>query len=111
MSKVNELKELEDLGKPIYVNKPGLTEVEKEIFKVDEAVLGPVHEDKPKPVKEKELPDHIRKATITINDKDKNNSIVIKFQGDWVPSDINLAGKYLILDFHEYVRNRAIGNK
>ena len=30
MSKVNELKELEDLGKPIYVNKLGLTEVEKE---------------------------------------------------------------------------------
>ena len=67
-----------------------------------------VVEPEPKPVKEKELPDHIRKATITINDKDKNNPIVIKFQGDWVPSDINLAGKYLILDFHEYVRNRNV---
>ena len=97
MSKVNELKELEDLGKP----------------KVEGVVLEPVeatykYEDKPKSVKEKELPDHIRKATITINDKDKNNPIVIKFQGDWTGSDINLAGKYLILDFHEYVRNRNV---
>ena len=82
--------ELEDLGKDVHEDKPVLVKT------------------KSKPVKEKELPEHIRKAIITINDKDKNNPIVIEFQGEWVISDINLAGKYLILDFYAYVRDRAM---
>ena len=71
-------------------------------------VLGIKKKGKPKMGK---LPDHIRKAYITINDKSKGDPISIVFEGDWVPSDINLAGKFLILDFQMYVRDKAISNK
>jgi hypothetical protein len=105
--KKEDIKELEDLG---MEKMTGIAAVDKEIAKVDNAVLGP-KPTKPKFKKSKELPTHIRKATITINDKDKGNPIKIVFEGDWVPSDINLAGKFLILDFHSYVRNRAMKGK
>ena len=65
---------------------------------------------KPKMTKEK-LPAHIRKAYITINDKKKNEPISISFSGEWSASDLNLAGKYLILEYGVHVRNRAIGDK
>jgi len=58
-------------------------------------------------VKEK-LPAHIRKAYITINDKNKNEPISVSFSGEWAGSDINLAGKHLILEYGVYVRNRSI---
>ncbi len=61
-------------------------------------------------MKEK-LPDHIRKAYIVIDDKKLNNPIDIRFSGVWTGSDINLAGKHLILDYQVYVRNRAIKGK
>jgi len=66
---------------------------------------------KPKPKKVVKLPDHIKKAYITINTKSKGNPIVVNFEGDWVPSDINLAGKFLILDFHKFVIDRAMKGK
>lgn len=64
-----------------------------------------------KPMKDKtkeKLPAHIRKAYITINDKNKNEPIVVQFSGVWTGSDINMAGKHLILEYNVYVRNRAI---
>jgi len=57
------------------------------------------------------LPEHIRKVYIVINDKSKNEPITVKFAGDWTVSDLNLAGKHLILEYNMYSRNRAIGGK
>ena len=59
------------------------------------------------PVKEK-IPEHIRKVYIEINDKSKNEPITVKFGGEWTGSDLNLAGKHLILEYNMYVRNRSI---
>ena len=64
-----------------------------------------------KSAKEANLPDHIRKAFITINDKKPNDPISITFNGDWTGKDINLAGKHLILEYQLFVRNRAISNR
>lgn len=64
-----------------------------------------------KSAKEANLPAHIRKAYITINDKKPNDPISITFNGDWTGKDINLAGKHLILEYQTFVRNRAIGGK
>lgn len=61
-----------------------------------------------KKIKEVEVPAHIRKVTITINDKKKNDPIVVEFAGEWDVSDLNLAGKHLILEYNVFVRNRAI---
>lgn len=61
--------------------------------------------------KEANLPEHIRKAFITINDKHLNDPISITFNGEWTGKDINLAGKHLILEYQMFVRNRAISNK
>ena len=58
-------------------------------------------------VKEK-VPEHIRKVYIEINDEHKNEPITVKFGGEWTGSDLNLAGKHLILEYNMYVRNRAI---
>ena len=66
---------------------------------------------KGKYAKEANLPDHIRKAFITINDKSPNDPISITFNGDWTGKDINLAGKHLILEYQIFVRNRAISNR
>lgn len=66
---------------------------------------------KPKKAKKEKLPSHIRKAYITINDKSKNEPITVGFNGEWTGSDINLAGKHLILEYNVYVRNRAIRGK
>lgn len=66
---------------------------------------------KPKKAKKEKLPEHIRKAYITINDKKPNNPIAVSFSGEWTGSDINLAGKHLILEYNVYVRNRAIRGK
>lgn len=66
---------------------------------------------KKKDMTKEKLPDHIRKAYITIDDKKPNNPIDIRFSGVWTGSDINLAGKHLILDYNVYVRNRAIRGK
>ena len=57
------------------------------------------------------LPAHIRKAYITINDKKKNSPIVVSFSGEWTGSDINLAGRHLILEYGVYIRNRAMRDK
>ena len=62
------------------------------------------------PAKEK-VPEHIRKVHIEINDKSKNEPIVVKFVGEWTGSDLNLAGKHLILEYNFYVRNQAILDK
>jgi len=61
-----------------------------------------------KEIKEVEVPEHIRKVTITINDKKPNDPISVIFAGDWSGSDLNLAGKHLILEYNLFVRNRAI---
>ena len=61
-----------------------------------------------KKIKEVKVPAHIRKVTITINDKKKNDPIVVEFAGEWDVSDLNLAGKHLILEYNVFVRNRAI---
>lgn len=61
-----------------------------------------------KDMTEEKLPAHIRKAYITINDKKNNEPILVQFSGVWTGSDINMAGKYLILEYNAYVRNRAI---
>ena len=61
-----------------------------------------------KEIKEDKVPDNIKKVTIIIDDKNKNNPITVNFAGDWSGSDLNLAGKHLILDYSLYVRNRAI---
>ena len=63
---------------------------------------------KPHEAKKEKLPEHIRKAYITINDKKKNEPIIVQFSGEWTGSDINMAGKHLILEYNVYVRNRAI---
>lgn len=65
---------------------------------------------KKKESKEK-LPEHIRKVYIVINDKSKNEPISVKFAGDWTVSDLNLAGKHLILEYNTYSRDRAIRSK
>lgn len=65
----------------------------------------------PKKTKKEKLPSHIRKAYITINDKSKNEPITVSFNGEWTGSDINLAGKHLILEYNVYVRDRAIRGK
>lgn len=67
--------------------------------------------NKGKSAKEANLPDHIRKAFITINDKKPNDPISVTFNGDWTGRDINLAGKHLILEYQLFVRNRAISNR
>lgn len=64
-----------------------------------------------KKVKEDKVPEHIRKVTITINDKKPNDPISVVFAGDWAGSDLNLAGKHLILEYNLFVRNRAIKGK
>lgn len=61
-----------------------------------------------KKIKEVEVPEHIRKVTIIINDKKPNDPISVVFAGDWSGSDLNLAGKHLILEYNLFVRNRAI---
>jgi len=61
-----------------------------------------------KEIKEVEVPEHIRKVTITINDKKPDNPILIVFAGDWSGADLNLAGKHLILEYNLFVRNRSI---
>ena len=137
MVDAKDLKGLEDLGKvtvPLVVKdkktgeshevanrrrqgvlviKSKMTDEEKAKFENLPGAVVEVEGPKLKKKKEKErkLPDHIRTAFITINDKDKNSPISIKFRGDWVPSDINLAGKHLILDFQTFVRNRAMRGK
>lgn len=64
---------------------------------------------KPAKAKTKEkLPAHIRKVYITINDKKKNEPVLVQFSGEWTGSDINMAGKHLILEYNVYVRDRAI---
>ena len=64
-----------------------------------------------KKIVEVEVPEHIRKATIIINDKKPDNPISVIFAGDWAGSDLNLAGKHLILEYNLFVRNRAIKDK
>ena len=66
---------------------------------------------KPKEGKKEKLPEHIRKAYIVINDKKPNDPISIAFDGEWTGIDINLAGKHLILEYHVFVRDRAIKGK
>ena len=61
-----------------------------------------------KKIKEVKVPEHIRKVLITINDKKPNDPISVIFAGDWSGSDLNLAGKHLILEYNLFVRNRAI---
>ena len=61
-----------------------------------------------KNIKEKKVPEHIRKVEIIINDKKPNDPIIVVFAGDWSGSDLNLAGKHLILEYNLFVRNRAI---
>jgi hypothetical protein len=61
-----------------------------------------------KDMTKEKLPAHIRKVYITINDKKKNEPIVVQFSGEWTGSDINMAGKHLILEYNVFVRNRAI---
>jgi len=61
-----------------------------------------------KKVQEIKVPAHIRKVEITINDKKPNDPITVIFAGDWDGSDLNLAGKHLILEYNLFVRNRAI---
>ena len=127
MEEKKEKDVLEDLASVTLKRKStGIASVDKEISKVDNAVLGPrvtlgatpessklklkMFSKKLKKDKTKEkLPAHIRKAYITINDKKKNEPIVIQFSGVWTGSDINMAGKNLILEYNVYVRNRAIG--
>ena len=102
----------------------GIAAVDEEISKVDNAVLGSrvslggtlestklktkMFSKKPEKDMKEKLPAHIRKAYIVINDKKPNDPIAISFSGVWTGSDINLAGKHLILDYQVYVRNRAI---
>jgi len=74
-------------------------------------VLGIKKKKKGKSAKEANLPAHIRKAYITINDKTPNDPISVTFNGDWTGKDINLAGKHLILEYQMFVRNRAISEK
>ena len=61
-----------------------------------------------KKIKEDKVPEHIRKVLIIINDKRPNEPISVAFAGDWSGSDLNLAGKHLILEYNLFVRNRAI---
>ena len=61
-----------------------------------------------KKIKEVKVPEHIRKVEIIINDKKPNDPITVIFAGDWDGSDLNLAGKHLILEYNLFVRNRAI---
>ena len=61
-----------------------------------------------KKVKEDKVPEHIRKVTITINDKKLNDPISVVFAGDWTGADLNLAGKHLILEYNLFVRNRSV---
>ena len=91
------------------LTKEGKKKLAADAKKVNK-VLG-VKKKKGKSGKEANLPDHIRKAYITINDKSPNNPISITFNGDWTGKDINLAGKHLILEYQTFVRNRAISDK
>jgi len=112
---------LEDLTS-VTLPKGKLTEVELPVVRqgvitgIDVKVAGRINEvlgikDKGKSAKEANLPAHIRKAYITINDKKPNDPVSITFNGEWTGMDINLAGKHLILEYNTYVRNRAIRGK
>ena len=124
---------LTDLGKAIIVSDKPISEEDKKVLvenkpasvvvlnkeqrkklaadsKQVNKVLG-IKKKKGKSAKEANLPAHIRKAYITINDKTPNDPISVTFNGDWTGKDINLAGKHLILEYQVFVRNRAISDK
>jgi len=118
-----EIDRLDDLilgpkvvDKPIIINSPVLTKDEQAIFDGTPGVItGATPESTKlkkkmltKKIKEDKVPEHIRKVSITINDKKPNDPISVIFAGDWSESDLNLAGKHLILEYNLFVRNRAI---
>ncbi len=111
---------LKELGRQIIVDTPVLSSA-KEVDKVLKApsIVGGTPEStklkkkmllgkKKKDTMKEKLPEHIRKAYITINDKKPSEPIKVEFSGDWSGSDLNLAGKHLILEYNLFVRNRAI---
>lgn len=120
MAEENKEKDiLEDLAS-VTLKEP-LTEKDKEIIAEQEpgsvVISGGTSEstelkkkmliDKEKKKAEK-CPEHIRKVIIIINDKKPNDPVSVTFVGVWTGSDLNLAGKQLILNFNVHVRNRAI---
>jgi len=103
-----EVKKIDDANDKLFAD---LTAVGKKKLAADSKRVNKVLGIKNKDFTKEKLPSHIRKAYITINDKKPNELISIAFSGDWTGSDINLAGKHLILEYQTFVRNRAIRNK